>query len=322
MTSVMTILLVEDNPGDARLLQEALSEIAAMSFELHHVDTVARAVAALGTRTFDIGLLDLALPDVQGLDVVRRIHDTAPDLPLVVLSALKDERVAVQSLQEGAQDYLVKAELDSNLLGRALRYAMERQRLQLDLRNLSLVDDLTGLSNRKGFMGLANHHVKLAARTGAPFLVGFIDLDDMKQINDTYGHQEGNRALVETANILRDSVRQSDILGRYGGDEFVVLVTDTHAKAISIVTDRVLEKTRSRNVHPERRYELSLSIGVVSSLSMRSPDLEQLIQDADAEMYRHKRDKRARSVANASRSRSAVSADSRDNNRDDRPANA
>ena len=88
------------------------------------------------------------------------------------------------------------------------------------------------------------------------------------------------------------------------------------------MTDRVLEKMRSRNVHPERRYELSLSIGVVSSLSMRSPDLEQLIQDADAEMYRHKREKRARSEPDASRPRSAVSADSGGYHRDDRPANA
>jgi diguanylate cyclase (GGDEF)-like protein len=214
-------------------------------------------------------------------------------MPLVVLSALKDEQVAMQSLQEGAQDYLVKAELDSRLLWRALRYAMERQRLQLDLRNLSLIDDLTGLNNRKGFLCLARHHVKLAARTGASFLVGFIDLDGMKEINDTHGHQEGNRALVETANILRDSFRQSDILGRFGGDEFVALVTDTDISVVPIVKKRILEKTRSRNVHPERRYLLSLSIGLVGSASVAPPDLEQLLQLADAEMYRDKREKRA-----------------------------
>jgi two-component system cell cycle response regulator len=292
----MKILLVEDNPGDARLLDEALRDIAAVRFDLHHTETLARAVETLALHKFDIGLLDLGLPDANGLEVVRRIHETAPEMPLVVLSALRDERVAVQSLHEGAQDYLVKGELDANLLLRALRYAMERQHLQLELRNLSLMDDLTGLSNRKGFLSLANHHVKLAGRTRSSFLVGFIDLDGMKEINDTFGHQEGNRALVETANILRDSFRQSDILGRFGGDEFVVLVTEAEENSIAIVTKRVQDKVTSRNEHPDRRYQLSLSIGVVNSLSdhvLDVPDLEHLLQQADALMYRHKQEKRA-----------------------------
>jgi two-component system, cell cycle response regulator len=201
---------------------------------------------------------------------------------------LKDEQVAVQSLQKGAQDYLVKAELENNLLLRALRYAMERQRLQLELRNLSLMDDLTGLNNRKGFLRMANHHVALANRTGAPFLVAFIDLDGMKQINDTFGHQEGNRALVEIANILRDSFRQSDILARFGGDEFVVLVTETGEDGIDIVTDRVQHKVRFHNACPGRPYQLSLSIGAVGSSGAISADLDEMLQGADALMYRHK----------------------------------
>ena len=217
--SVMTILLVEDNPGDARLLKETLLEISALTFELAHVETIAGAMALLTTTSFDIGLLDLGLTDAHGLEMVRRIHSAAPEMPLMVFSAVKDENLAIQSLHEGAQDYLVKAEVPSSLLWRALRYAMERQHLQLELRNLALVDDLTGLNNWKGFMALASHHLSLATRTGTPFLIGFIDLDGMKFINDTFGHQEGNRALVETASLLRDSFRQSDILARFGGDQ-------------------------------------------------------------------------------------------------------
>lgn len=289
----MKILLVEDNPGDARLLREALGEIAGVTFALTVIETLAQALDTLSTHTFDIGLLDLGLPDARGLEVVRRVHYRAPDMPLVVLSALKDEKLAVQSLHEGAQDYLVKAEFHGTSLWRALRYAMERQHLQLELRNLSLVDDLTGLSNRKGFLSLANHHVNVASRTATPFLVGFIDLDNMKVINDTFGHQEGNRALVETANILRNSFRQSDILARFGGDEFAVLVTEAIEDSISIVTHRVQDKVRSRNLHPDRPYELSMSMGIVTSHTVQPPDLEQLLQHADALMYQHKQQKRA-----------------------------
>jgi diguanylate cyclase (GGDEF)-like protein len=289
----MNILLVEDNPGDARLVREALNDLSSTTFELHHVESLAQALAALAAGTFDISLLDLRLPDAHGLEVVRRVHDVASELPIVVLSGLKDEEVAVRSLQEGAQDYLVKAELDSNLLRRALRYAMERQRRQLELRNLSLLDDLTGLNNRRGFLALATHHVKLVARTGTSFLVGFIDLDGLKQINDTFGHQEGNRALVETANILRDSFRQSDILGRFGGDEFVVLVTEAEAEGISVVTARLQDKVQTRNAHPDRRYMLSVSVGLVTSASIDPPDLDRLLQQADSLMYEHKEQKRS-----------------------------
>jgi diguanylate cyclase (GGDEF)-like protein len=98
-----------------------------------------------------------------------------------------------------------------------VRYAIERQRVKVEVFNLSLTDDLTGLHNRRGFLTLAQHQVKVAYRTGKPFLLAFLDLDGLKQINDTFGHQEGNRALVETANILRDSFRQCDILARIGG---------------------------------------------------------------------------------------------------------
>ena len=289
--SELNVLLVEDNPGDARLLREGLQEIDALTFKLSHLETVSGAIERLGQCQFDVGLLDLGLPDARGLEVVRRIHDAAPDMPLLVLTALKDEALAVQSLHEGAQDYLVKAEVDSGSLWRALRYAMERHHRQRGLLSLSLIDDLTGLSNRKGFLSLATQHARLAYRTGSTFLIGFIDLDGMKHINDTFGHQEGNHALVETAGVLRDSFRQSDILARYGGDEFAVLVSDVAEGSTSIVVDRVQTRVRVRNAQPGRRYQLSLSMGIVASGGTPFPDLGQLLNQADALMYQQKRDR-------------------------------
>jgi diguanylate cyclase (GGDEF)-like protein len=289
----MKILYVEDNLGDARLLQEVLLELAPLRFDVTHVTSVAAALDAFRTTRFDVGFLDLGLPDAQGLEVVRRIHPATPETPLIVLTGLKDDQVAIQSLHEGAQDYLVKTELERNLLWRAMRYAMGRQRVQLDLRNRAFIDDLTGLNNREGFLNLAEHHVSVALRSGAQFLVGFVDLDYMKQINDTFGHQEGNRALVETATILKDAFRQSDILARFGGDEFALLVTEASHDSIPILTLRLEDKVVARNARRERPYELSLSIGLIDSDSVESVNLEYMLNRADALMYQQKRQRRA-----------------------------
>jgi two-component system cell cycle response regulator len=292
----MKILLIEDNPGDARLLEEALREIVALRFELTHVGTLAEGLEFLSKVQPDVGFTDLGLPDAQGLEVVQRVHVAAPHMPLLVLTALNDEGLAVQSLQEGAQDYLVKAKFDSGSLWRALRYAMERQRVQLEILGLSLVDDLTGLSNRKGFLNLANQHAKLAYRSRRSFLVGFIDLDGLKQINDTFGHQEGNRALVEAANVLKDSFRLSDILGRLGGDEFAMVITDASEDSIATVMERVEEKLRLCNAHANRGYALAMSMGIVASDPAQISDLEALLHHADALMYQQKSAKRVSRV--------------------------
>src|SRR5262245_29276412 len=137
--NLLKILLVEDNAGDVRLLQETLRDIETLQFEITTCSTLARALELIGQSRFDIGLLDLGLPDAQGLEVVRGVRAAAPDIPLVVLTGLKDENLAVQSLQEGSQDYLVKGEITAALLSRALRYAMERQRVQVEMRALSLI---------------------------------------------------------------------------------------------------------------------------------------------------------------------------------------
>jgi diguanylate cyclase (GGDEF)-like protein len=286
------ILLVEDNPGDVRLIKEALSEIAKLRFELIHCETLSQALEFCSQKVPDAILLDLGLPDSQGLDTVRRVHGAAPQTPIAVLTVRDEEDLAIQSLHEGAQDYLPKSQISGALVWRALRYAMERQHIQLELLNLSLVDELTGLNNRRGFLALGEHFVKLANRSGMPFMVAFVDLDDMKKINDTFGHQEGNRALVEAANVLRDSCRRSDILCRMGGDEFAILIADVNTTCGDVVIRRIQQKLDSCNTDPDRRYPLSLSIGIVAANITEPANLEQLLHEADALMYAQKQKKK------------------------------
>jgi two-component system cell cycle response regulator len=292
-TPLIKILLIEDNPGDARLLREALAEIATSRVELTHHKTLAQGLNFLAKNKPDVILSDLGLPDSKGLDTVRQLHDAAPEAPLVVLTALSDESFGSRALEAGAQDYLVKGQIEGALLWHALRYAMERQRVQLQMLSLSLIDDLTGLNNRRGFLALAEYQIKVARRTGKSFLLAFVDLDGMKQINDTFGHQEGNRALVAAANVLRDSSRQSDVLARLGGDEFAILIADADGNSIETVIERVNQNLLSCNTEPGRQYNLSFSMGIVPDDTAQQSGLEQLLAQADALMYEQKRSKGA-----------------------------
>ena len=130
MRTIKKVLLVEDNPGDARLLREMLNEDGSLEVDLVCVSFMSEAEKHLAVGTVDIILLDLGLPDAQGLAAIRRARIAAPDIPLVVLTGMDDEALAGQSLQEGAQDYLIKGQIDTRGLLRALRYAGERKRLE------------------------------------------------------------------------------------------------------------------------------------------------------------------------------------------------
>src|SRR6202049_1609303 len=130
--TALQVLLVEDNAGDARLLREMFSKERPDSFELTHILRMSEAVAHLAKGGVDIILLDMGLPDGHGLDTVRRAHAAAPGVPLIVLTGLDDELVAPQAMKEGAQDYLTKGQIENRALPRALRHAIERQRMQTE----------------------------------------------------------------------------------------------------------------------------------------------------------------------------------------------
>lgn len=131
------VLLVEDNPGDARLVEILLYEVDAASFEITHVDRLGEALEHLGWSDFDVILLDLSLPDSSGLKTVDQMRIVAPQTPVVVLSGQDDEETALQALQGGAEDYLVKGQGDGDLIARSIRYAIERKKAEEKLAYLA-----------------------------------------------------------------------------------------------------------------------------------------------------------------------------------------
>lgn len=413
------MLLVEDNPGDARLIQEMFKEQGSASIEFKHVERMKDAENFLGTRSADIILLDLGLPDAQGLDAVRRAHAAAPDVPLVVLSGLDDESMAIQAMQEGAQDYLIKGQIEPRELVRALRYAVERkvieetlyeekERAQVTLdcigdavistdisgnvRFLNVVaeimtgwslkevvgrsmtevfqivsadtrmtipdlmvnaaeknrtgslpnncvlirrdgseifiedsvapihdhggrvigsvlvfrdvsearamaeqiahsaehDFLTGLPNRLLLNDRIGQAIALARRNQNKAALLFMDLDGFKHINDSLGHQIGDKLLQSVANRLRDCIRAPDTVSRQGGDEFIVLLQGlTRPEDAAVAAQRLLSSLAETFFLGQKNLHITTSIGL-SLYPDDGSDAETLIKNADTAMYQAK----------------------------------
>jgi diguanylate cyclase (GGDEF)-like protein len=166
------------------------------------------------------------------------------------------------------------------------------KKLEEELRSLTLTDPLTGLHNRRGFTTLAEQQLRLADRRREGVYMLYADLDGLKEINDTHGHTEGDRALVETARLLKSTYRTSDVVSRIGGDEFAVIPVGTAADAVPIIVGRFQRNLDAFNAEARLPYRLSVSVGVILYEPLRSVSLEQLLARADAMMYEHKRQRR------------------------------
>lgn len=181
----------------------------------------------------------------------------------------------------------------SRLFVATVRDLTERKRWERSIEALTFVDDLTGLYNRRGFSMFASQQVRLAARTHQSVVLVSIDLDGLKAINDTFGHGEGDRAILELAVILRRSFRESDVVARFGGDEFVALATETEGAGAESVLERLAERIALRNERGDLPWRLSASFGWTRIEAQASPPLADLLAVADARMYEAKRAGRA-----------------------------
>lgn len=293
MNSVPIRILLVGEAKDACQLRELLDTKERGDFHIAHVANLHLAAERISSDPTDILLLDMGSKGEECLACVQAARSAAPDTPIVVLLDREDELLAVNTLRQGAQDILSKDRLDRASMVKALRFSIERHRLQKNLHDLSLRDDLTGLYNRRGFMALAEQHLRILQRRGAALLI-YIDLDDLKLINDSQGHLEGNQALLVTANVLRACFRQSDILARLGGDEFCVLMTDAGQDSAEQVRKRLQLRTDFINGLSSWNFRISLSVGIAEVPALFQPPLEQLLRIADTQMYEEKRKKQMR----------------------------
>ena len=162
---------------------------------------------------------------------------------------------------------------------------------------LATLDDLTAISNRRGFEALARHSLSLCRRQQQPATLMFFDLDDFKSVNDRFGHAEGDRALVDFANLLRTTLRESDVIGRLGGDEFVVLLSGSDLRQQALTVKRMQAAVAAHNATSRRGYDLAFSVGAVEFEAPRHADIDAWLAEADALMYIEKQARKARRAA-------------------------
>ena len=175
-----------------------------------------------------------------------------------------------------------------DLLRRALQCATKQYMLQTELGNLALMDELTGLYNRRGFLALAERQLKLARRAGRSVLLFFIDVDGMKEINDVFGHAEGDAALKCTAEALETTFRDSDVIARFGGDEFAALAIEASGQNEATIRDRLTEYLKSAS-RKDSSCEFSVSLGTARFDPWNPTSIRELIAEADRAMYEQKR---------------------------------
>lgn len=288
------VLLIEDDPYDAELTMSVLGEIRSFRCMAERAETLSGGLERLSRGGIDLVLLDLGLPDSLGLATFELAYVQYPDIPIIILSGLADEEMAIKTVQEGAQDYLVKGNFDGNLLARAIRYAIERHRIKAELKSLSLTDELTGLYNRRGFLTLARQQIKIAHRLKKRLLLIYTDMDNLKWINDTLGHKEGDRALKEMAEIMSNTFRASDLVARMGGDEFAVLGLEEAEADFSKIRMRLQEKTSLSGKDSARPFRLSFSMGFVQYDPEKPEGIDDLLARADKLMYVEKSIKKPR----------------------------
>ncbi len=281
------VLLIEDNPGDARLIKEMLAERPEAPFRLTSVDRLSRGLEALSAEQPQLVLLDLSLPDSHGLETFAKVYAHAPKIPIIVLTGNDDHALALSAVKTGAQDYLVKGKIDRELLMRAMQYSIERKRYQEELERQANYDGLTGLPNRN----LLHDRLKQAVfgqRFVRSIAVVFIDLDHFKFVNDSLGHNAGDKLLQYVAERLQSAVRDGDTVARLGGDEFVVILND---QAREDVIFRAMQRIVTKVSEPIKIEEHELNVTCSAGISVYpqdGPDVETLLKNADAAMYRAK----------------------------------
>ncbi|MEE9383948.1 MAG: GGDEF domain-containing response regulator [Nannocystaceae bacterium] len=281
------ILVVEDNEADAYLVQEHLEE--AGGYAATYCEYLRDALTLLSDGEPRIIITDLGLPDALGLDCVQQLRAASPESPLIVLSGMADESVAIEAMKLGAQDYLMKGQVDADSLARAIRYATERKRTELKLVRLAHHDHLTGLSNRATFRSRLSKAMARVRRTGGFIAVLFLDLDRFKQINDTLGHDAGDQLLKGISGRLLDTVRDMDTVARLGGDEFAIVLEELESpERANEVAERVLHAVAQPLVLDGESIVPACSVGVACfPMTADSPD--ELLKQADESMYSAKR---------------------------------
>jgi diguanylate cyclase (GGDEF)-like protein len=290
------VLVADDSPVGRKLLEHTLAEEE--RFCLLQATTGGEALELFAQHAPEIVITDWMMPDISGPELCERIRGSAQRgyTYIILLTSNTDKESIVKGLSAGADDYLTKPFDRGELLARigvGCRF-IELHR-EIDAKNMQLAemantDPLTGLPNRRAIEEWAARQLRGAARHGFAIWVVHADVDCFKNINDTYGHDAGDMVLQKFAEIMKEHTRASDICGRMGGDEFLLVLTHVDDKNIGITVNRLREQFASKKFHlGGKSISVTASFGVTGHKGKEPPEFSELVRRADKALYDAKR---------------------------------
>jgi len=282
------IFVIEDNQKDLDFLKSALEK---EKYTVIHAQDAKTAFSLLEKEQPDLVIVDVVLPDSDGFEVCQKLHaeERFINIPLLFLTHAMNIDNKLLGLQLGASDFLAK-DCDERELLLRIRNLLRFKKHFDDVIRLSVVDSLTHVYNRRYFQHRLIDEFERGKRYDREFCCMIIDVDHFKEVNDTLGHPVGDRVLKRVSGILRRNIRAADILCRYGGDEFGLLLPETNFQGAFVTAERVrsiVEKTDLGK--PEHTVKLTLSCGISSLVEGGAMSMEELVTQADVALYQAKR---------------------------------
>lgn len=301
---LLTILVIDDDPGDVELLRRYLERIPEFVITCVACTTAEEGQAALQHQAIDLIFLDYLLGARTGLDLIPALRQDQERRPVIILTGQGDERIAAAAMRAGADDYVVKEDLNADTLRRSLSFVLERveserkrAQMEAELIRLARLDELTGLCNRRYLLERLTQEILRAKRYGPPLCLMMLDLDHFKSINDTYGHLVGDQVLAGVARLLSDTIRATDIAGRYGGEEFCLILTETNLEGGRLLAERLRQRIAMKTFDADdgTTFHVTCSIG----MAQYTPDITEpktLLALADRALYKAKASGRNRVI--------------------------
>jgi two-component system, cell cycle response regulator len=286
----LRVLVVGGEARNAHSVQQVADEKERL-FDCQHVGVADLSQMLDGSKNGPphLVLLDCELSGEDIAQTVARIRESGGYLPVLVLPREgASSAESFFSAPAGTRKGLGTSRSERCPTAQSLYDALLRRQLHVELSRMALCDELTGLYNRRGFLIHGGEYMKRACRLKNDLLVFYADLDNLKQINDQFGHQEGDRALVRVAEVFKSTFRDSDITARFGGDEFTALVIDDFTNGVDTISRR-LRRNMADLAAREHRYNLSLSFGTAQYRSESPMPLAKLLGKADRCLYAQKR---------------------------------
>ena len=295
-------LVLESSDTDFASIVAMLKHFQQIS--LSRAKDIRSAIEIAKTRKFDVIIIEHALPDGTAFDFMKIAETEGIDTPVIILTGHGDEMVASRLIKAGAYDYLSKKKIDSESLARAIRTTLDKSGLRKEVEKahrkmaeMSTTDALTGLYNRRYLSESLKYEITRAGRYKTGLSLCMIDIDHFKHVNDTWGHSTGDQVLKEISRILRETVRETDIPCRYGGEEFAVILPHTKSAGAQIFAER-LRKRIAAHVFKASDiiFFVTVSCGIFSFNHDSDVSSENILEQADKALYQAKKRGRNRVV--------------------------